>query len=589
MEKNRLILVLLFILCWFYDASAQCPNLIINGDFEDNRCPSVSFKSTLLCNQLYPGTYNIGVNAFAYNYGWHGLDHTNPGMGKFFIGDGPSSVSTDAKIWYQTISVTANREYLFTAWVSNVDIADYSPDPILNLSIGGTIVATSGYIAENTLWHKMSGTWTAPADMTVEVAVVIKGGYYGGNDFGVDDISLIATHPVLLTPTVSDKIRCGAGNVVLSASGASSYKWYSSESGTFPVNTNSSLTINVTNDTTTYYVSAIDHDGCESTRMPVRAIINPMPDPDLGPDTSICQDSSYTFDGGASYNYFYWNNDLSDSTNRYFQANKIGKYWVTVVNQYGCKNTDTVYINGLYPLPVADAGNDVYICAGETKTLTASGGNRYRWLPTGDNTISMVVSPVTTSIYQVIAYDTIHGCKPSYDAVTVYVHPIPTEPAFKEKNVSHCFETEAISISASWGTSFSWLPGGDTSQYITVYEEGKYSVKVSDQFGCSVTDEITIENKCLPVIYLPLAFSPNKDGANDELQIFGKHFKNFELIIFNRWGEIIFVSNDKNYTWDGTYRGEEMPVGTYPWMISYESVYENDDPKTIKGSITLVR
>jgi gliding motility-associated-like protein len=102
-------------------------------------------------------------------------------------------------------------------------------------------------------------------------------------------------------------------------------------------------------------------------------------------------------------------------------------------------------------------------------------------------------------------------------------------------------------------------------------------------------DSVLVSDFCLPSIYIPEAFSPNGDKQNDYLEIFGRHFKNFEIKIFNRWGEIIFISNDKDLFWDGLYRGEEMPIGTYPWILHYESTYGDAGIQTKKGSVILLR
>ncbi|MEY5049044.1 MAG: hypothetical protein RLZZ175_2403 [Bacteroidota bacterium] len=70
----------------------------------------------------------------------------------------------------------------------------------------------------------------------------------------------------------------------------------------------------------------------------------------------------------------------------------------------------------------------------------------------------------------------------------------------------------------------------------------------------------------------------------------GKYFTNYRMLIFNRWGEIIFESTNPNEQWDGTYRGEEMPIGVYPWIVTYEGLVEKyKGPYLQKGSVTLIR
>ncbi|WP_081670843.1 gliding motility-associated C-terminal domain-containing protein [Sporocytophaga myxococcoides] len=161
---------------------------------------------------------------------------------------------------------------------------------------------------------------------------------------------------------------------------------------------------------------------------------------------------------------------------------------------------------------------------------------------------------------------------------------------FDDLSKEHCFEEGDLYVGPTWGKYFLWKNSGDTNQFIRITEGGIYTVTVTDEFGCSSTGDIFIKEYCIPKIFVPEAFSPNNDGLHDDLEIFGKYFTNFELKIFNRWGEIIFISNDRNKKWDGYYRNELMPIGSYPWIISYQSIFEEyGDKHVMTGSVTLVK
>ena len=250
-------------------------------------------------------------------------------------------------------------------------------------------------------------------------------------------------------------------------------------------------------------------------------------------------------------------------------------------------DSDTMEVLGIHPLPVANTGQNQNSCAGKTVTLSASGGTTYQWLPGGQSSSSIQVTPSTTTTYQVIAYDLNH-CASIAQNITVNIYPVSSNPVFGSSSMQHCFDNNPYTLKTNWGNSFLWNPNGETTPSITVQQAGTYSVTVSDVNGCEVIATITIEDNCPPSIYVPSAFSPNGDGNNDELEIFGRHFTDFELKIFNRWGEIIFISNDRNKRWNGIYRDEEMPIGTYPWIIHYKD--ENgSESNTLKGSVTLIR
>ncbi|WP_181358341.1 gliding motility-associated C-terminal domain-containing protein [Taibaiella chishuiensis] len=89
-------------------------------------------------------------------------------------------------------------------------------------------------------------------------------------------------------------------------------------------------------------------------------------------------------------------------------------------------------------------------------------------------------------------------------------------------------------------------------------------------------------------LLIPNAFTPNGDGRNDIFQI--SNFSNEKLIdfrIFNRWGTILFRSTDPKNGWDGTYKGQEQPMGVYGYLICIG--YPDGKVETYKGTVTLLR
>ncbi|PKR81322.1 hypothetical protein CW751_04500 [Brumimicrobium salinarum] len=116
---------------------------------------------------------------------------------------------------------------------------------------------------------------------------------------------------------------------------------------------------------------------------------------------------------------------------------------------------------------------------------------------------------------------------------------------------------------------------------------GSYNVyfEVTDGNNCkdTITKLITVE--LLPV--LPSGFTPNGDGENDVFIIRGGPFKSIDFNIYNNWGELIFNSKDQSEGWDGTYNGEQAPLGVYTWTF----VVEMGNGQVIKksGDVTLIR
>jgi gliding motility-associated-like protein len=85
----------------------------------------------------------------------------------------------------------------------------------------------------------------------------------------------------------------------------------------------------------------------------------------------------------------------------------------------------------------------------------------------------------------------------------------------------------------------------------------------------------------------PTAFTPNGDGVNDEFKVVAKHLTNFRVMMFDRWGDMIFQSDDLEEGWNGTYNGRPMPIGTYVVHMSYRDL--TGIPYRESGNVTLLR
>ena len=103
--------------------------------------------------------------------------------------------------------------------------------------------------------------------------------------------------------------------------------------------------------------------------------------------------------------------------------------------------------------------------------------------------------------------------------------------------------------------------------------------------GCTYTDEVIVE--VVRLIEPPNTFTPNGDGINDRFLVLGTEIADFSLLIFNRWGEKIFESDDLREGWDGTYNGVLSPIDTYVWRVDYQEY--SGDGGTLFGHVNLVR
>jgi len=146
------------------------------------------------------------------------------------------------------------------------------------------------------------------------------------------------------------------------------------------------------------------------------------------------------------------------------------------------------------------------------------------------------------------------------------------------------------------GYDYFWFPPvgltNPTSQITqaTVNETTTYEVTVSAS-GCSIKTQVTVftrEFVCGDVyIFVPNAFSPNGDNENDILYVRGENIEEMTLKIFNRWGELVFESNDQSIGWNGTYKGELLDPDVYVYHLQVICV--DGQENLIKGNITILR
>src|SRR5690606_1978873 len=171
--------------------------------------------------------------------------------------------------------------------------------------------------------------------------------------------------------------------------------------------------------------------------------------------------------------------------------------------------------------------------------------------------------------------------------------------------------TELEAYSDSIITTYTWTPSNGldcddcANPIATPTVSTDYMITAFDQYGCSdsslvlvvvVSDtSFTPDSDTIPLcrtaFYIPNAFSPNGDGNNEVFYVYGKGVRQMHLKIFNRWGELVFETDNLNNGWDGTYKGELQTAGVYVYHV--KAVF--CDGSTItpheykKGSVTLFR
>lgn len=227
-----------------------------------------------------------------------------------------------------------------------------------------------------------------------------------------------------------------------------------------------------------------------------------------------------------------------------------------------------------------------------TSKVIGDSGFTYRWKP--EFLFSNPKSDVQTFLpkgneqISIIVTDTI-GC---VDSSGYNIGILESIQAIFDKELKYCRrKADGIEIYSNMLNNYLWEPGGFTGNPLKVNASGTYFLTGLDVNNCPVKDTVKVIERCDPELYVPNAFSPNGDGQNDFFEVFGYDVSSFDIKIFDRWGEIIYHSTDFKFNWDGKYKSQTVPIGTYPFVISYKGLtFEGEAvSKTFSGDVTVVR
>ena len=429
----------------------------------------------------------------------------------------------------------------------------------------------------------------------------------------------VNVEPTPGTPVVDNAAICSGETATLDATAPTgvSFEWFTTVTGGVAIQNGASYTTPILTSTTTYYVAAV-LGNCASARTAVQVTVSQPPLLPTVNNATICEGETVTLSAassaGATINWY----DANTGGNLLFSGNDFTTPALTANTSYfvqaeaaGCPPTNSVeVIVTVLPTPASPIAADVTVCSGEAASLsaTAAAGATIQWYSSAAGGIAISNEAIFTTA-ELLTTTTFYasaqlGNCPSSQRTPVVVNVLPTpEAAFSSEPEL----TKTVMVSQAEftffnntlnGTRYVWSFGdGDsletfsTQEVTHKYEQpGSYLVSLCAYTSDGCSNCISYGNITVVedyAIYIPNAFTPNGDGNNDVFQYHLIGVKQAYILIYNRWGEKVFETDNPNEYWDGTYKGKLLTPDVFVYHIKLIS-YDNKQAE-FKGSVTIVR
>ena len=360
-------------------------------------------------------------------------------------------------------------------------------------------------------------------------------------------------------------------------------------------NANATAVVASPTETTTYSVLLTDDIGCTGTTDVTVSVVPGPPGEQVYPTETICLGFGTPL-AAAEGDEWLWSpaEFVTDATAQIPVASpeETTTFTVEILNICGV-GTDEVTVE--VRVPEAYASEDGGMCRGETFDISAVGNDpnsTFSWLPA--DLAATPASPTTsvfpefTQTFTVYVTDS-EGCTAS-DEVVVYVTQPPGLTAGPDQEVAWLDSVQLTGQAP--GLQVLWTPGDNLScdtclnPMLKVVEPGWYVLQALDTTGCIGKDSAYVD--IFYPLYVPNAFTPNNDGVNDVFKAEGVNISGYQMHIYNRWGQLIFTSDDPEEPWLGNVQGGDhyAPDGLYMWKLRFDNW---DGPRWLEGHVTLFR
>lgn len=549
--------------------------------------------SLVLDNITNPSCYGLSDGSISvlasggtgsYTYSWNPNVSTTSSATN--LPDGSYDITvTDANNCTQTINAVLVEPPALTL------TASATPSAIC-LGDTSTLTATAngGSGTLNYVWSNLStqSTQTVQPTTTTMYYVTVTDSH---NCMLLDSVQVtvnVATPPDL----GNDTAFCFGNQLTLNAgAGYASYQWQDGSTSQFLQVTQSNM----------YHVVITDANGCQASDT-IFVTVHALPDPGAPASVEFCPGTSSTIAANSGFVSYLWNTGATSSS---ITITASGPYEVTVQDTNGCINTDTI-IAIHHPLPILNF--NVQPSSGCTpleikiNNLTSLNGavvDNWEWTVGGQTSFMFEPTYILTDtgLYDIsLKVTTSNSCvidTTVNNFIQVYPVPIaqatPSKIQYEQDDSQIIIYNESLSANAyKWFIADDLISQTEDLNYAIV-DSGVYAFQLValNTYGCTDTTEIII--KVLPgfALYFPNTFTPNEDRINDIFTPKGFGIKEYHLLIFNRWGQLVFETDLLNDGWDGTFKGLPAKSDIYVYKCNF-SDFRNKKHEMI-GHINLIR
>lgn len=529
-------------------------------------------------------TVSASGGAGSFTYSWN-TSPVQTGATASGLGAGSYTVTaTDGSGCTQTLNVSITSSGGPTVSITS------QTNPLCNGGATGTATAnaTGGTGTINYSWSPTGGSTATGTGLSGGITYTVTATDANGC---VGSTTVTLTDPALLTvSTSSTDATCSQSDGTLTAVGSGgtgtiSYSW-----NTSPVQNTATATGVPAG---SYTVTATDANGCTATAnqsvnnigAPTISIVS-QTDVTCNGDT----DGTATVNGTGTGSITYSWNTTPVQTSATATGLSAGTYIVTVTDGSGCTATQSITIGE--PAAVTGVASSTPAnCAVSdgTASVVASGGDgNYTYSWTGGSTNSTATGLAPGS-YTVTITDG-NGCTGTATTTVGTVNGANID-AGPDVIISSGSST---TLTATGGVSYVWTPATGLSCTNCASPDASpttttvYIVTGTDASGCVGSDTVIVfvDAPC-GALWVPTAFSPNSDGSNEELCVYGGCITSLNFQIYDRWGEKVFETTDNSLCWDGVYNGKKMNSAVFVYYL--KAILSTGEEVELKGNITLVR